>query len=105
MGGNLTIADLHSSDHVMESDMGWKVEQCHLKNRFYRSIVWIGQNSDNKDVKESIKTCVECGHQTKGHIYKCCGCHGTMKTWYCSKKCQKQNWRVHKSICPKNKSK
>lgn len=39
--------------------------------------------------------CDICG-ELKAHLKRCSQCK---KKWYCSKKCQREDWNKHKKIC------
>ena len=55
---------------------------------------------DNK-YKESMKGCDHCGNRLKP-LSKCTGCR---KVSYCSRECQLQAWKVHKTDCKKHSNK
>ena len=48
--------------------------------------------------KESMKGCDNCGNRLKP-LSKCTGCR---KVSYCSRECQVQAWKEHKSECKKH---
>lgn len=53
----------------------------------------IAENT-NKNLRREEK-CEICGVKTK------LSCSGCKKQWYCSKKCQIQDWKNHKEFCQK----
>jgi len=54
------------------------------------------RESQSRIIKEQkYNVCEQCG--TKGNNFKVCG--GCQTAYYCSKKCQKKNWKKHKLEC------
>lgn len=52
--------------------------------------------------KNHDKYCVQC--RKKAVKMACCeNCKDKMKTYYCSRSCQKKHWRMHKKGCGKSK--
>jgi len=44
---------------------------------------------------DSTPNCIVCGKEDK-EMSKCAGCH---RIYYCSRECQKSDWKRHKSVC------
>ena len=47
----------------------------------------------------TMSLCHNCFMESK-HLKKCKDCAGV---WYCSRECQKQDWKEHKQVCSKLK--
>lgn len=57
---------------------------------------------EQEGVWEKMK-CSQCQkeEQSEREFQKCSGCH---LVYYCSRACQKSNWKVHKKICKKQRN-
>jgi hypothetical protein len=58
--------------------------------------VWFQQN---KDKIGRNRACKVCGKTTK--VQRCAQC---LKVGYCSKECQKSDWKSHKAFCKEEKA-
>ncbi|KAJ7255350.1 hypothetical protein C8J57DRAFT_1346255 [Mycena rebaudengoi] len=48
------------------------------------------------------RSCATCGADKLPSASRCSGCH---EVYYCSKICQKQDWKTHKTVCARKGSK
>ena len=54
------------------------------------------KDEENTKIVENLRECSNCTKLDSN--YKCSKCK---KVFYCSKKCQKEDWKSHKKICKK----
>ena len=50
-------------------------------------------------VSSSAVACAECGQQSSSSGGKLLRCSRCLATWFCSKECQRKNWKLHKRLC------
>ena len=63
----------------------------YIKHTTRLTMLMIGNSLANKIKKKHVKTCI-CGERVKKACIVC-------KHLYCGKKCQKNDWEIHKLIC------
>lgn len=60
--------------------------------------------SHNEEEERATRACAACGKDEDdvggGKLKQCAKCHSD-KTFYCSRDCQKNDWKDHKRICGK----
>jgi hypothetical protein len=72
-----------------DNSWGLPTKGCKMTNEVK---LWMFDKNCNK-----IKKCTICGESSKMQ------CGACKVSWYCSKECQKEDWKVHKKLCSKFK--
>jgi hypothetical protein len=71
-----------------------------MRNIQLAASLFTGTLLDEKDTTIGTKACQSCKNRSEG-IQKCGTCKAIL---YCSHSCQKNDWRLHKQICPRLKA-